>query len=68
MNAPLSTDLVPAWAAQPLLERLKTCRVMLYQHGMLTESERAKVDQRIDRLESRLANERVDAEEALRRG
>ena len=44
-------NLVPAWAPQPLIERLKTCRVMLYQHGMISESERARIDARIDKRE-----------------
>lgn len=50
----MTNDLVPAWNAQPLIERLKTCRVMLYQHGMLTDSERKRVDQRIDKREATL--------------
>jgi len=50
----LPNELVPAWYAQPLIERLKTCRVMLYQHGMLTDSECKRVDQRIDKREATL--------------
>lgn len=49
-----TTDLVPAWQAQPLIERLKTCRIMLYQHGMLTDAERKKLDRRIDKREAQL--------------
>lgn len=52
MTSRSEQKLVPAWAAQPLIERLKTCRVMLYQHGVLSESERAKVDARIDKMEA----------------
>jgi hypothetical protein len=49
-----STDLVSAWPAQTVIERLKTCRIMLYQHGMLTDSECKRVDQRIDKREATL--------------
>lgn len=41
---------VPAWPATSLAERLIHCRVMLYQHGVLTASEKDRADQRIDKL------------------
>lgn len=41
---------VPAWPATCLAERLIHCRVMLYQHGILTDAEKDRVDVRIDKL------------------
>ncbi len=48
----IPNDLVPAWNAQPLIERIKTCRVMLYQHGFITDAERERIDKRIDKHEA----------------
>lgn len=56
----MSDKYVPAWNAQPLIDRLKTCRVMLYQHGMLTDTERKRVDQRIDKREAQMGNQDVE--------
>jgi hypothetical protein len=41
---------VPAWPATSLAERLIHCRVMLYQHGILTDAEKDRADARIDKL------------------
>lgn len=59
MNSPVTNEDVPAWSAQPLIERLKTCRIMLYQHGMLTDSECKRIDQRIDKREAQTALEQT---------
>lgn len=41
---------VPAWPATSLAERLIHCRVMLYQHGIITDAEKDRADRRIDKL------------------
>jgi hypothetical protein len=42
-------DLCPAWRAAPLQQRLIACRIMLYQHGLLTDAEMERVDRRLDK-------------------
>jgi hypothetical protein len=42
-----TSDLVPAWPATSLRQRLQECRIMLYQHGILTDAEAGRADQRI---------------------
>ena len=51
----IDQQLCPAWPAQPLFERIKTCRIMLYQHGLITDAECARIDQRIDKREAQTA-------------
>lgn len=41
---------VPAWAECSLVDRLIICRVMLYQHGILTDAEKDRADRRIGKL------------------
>jgi len=45
-------DRAVPWPDEPLIRRLVKCRVLLYQNGLLTESEMRKIDARIDRLSS----------------
>lgn len=41
---------VAAWPEATLADRLYDCRVMLYVHGILTDAERERADQRIEKL------------------
>lgn len=47
---PTKEKKVPAWPATSLAERLIHCRIMLYQHGILTDAEKDRADQRIDKM------------------
>lgn len=38
-----------AWPDEPMARRLAKCRALLYQNGMLTQSEMEKIDKRLDR-------------------
>lgn len=59
------SDDVPAWPAAPLLQRLKECRIMLFQHGILTFHEADQADKRIDRLEANLKRGPVPGERCV---
>jgi hypothetical protein len=43
----MTDPVVPAWPAATVQDRLIECRIMLYQHGMLTDAEMSRIDQRI---------------------
>ena len=53
-------DRGPACPEEPLIRRLVKCRVLLYQEGLLTESEMKKIDTRIDRRAAELRGESED--------
>ena len=61
MSTPQSNEkqLCPAWPPQTIFERLKTCRIMLYQHGFITDAECARIDKRIDKREAQAALKEV---------
>lgn len=44
-----SKDEVPAWEAAPLLQRLRECRFMLYQHGILTDAQSDRAEEKINK-------------------
>jgi hypothetical protein len=49
---------VPKWPRERLADRLLTCIAMLSIHGLMTDTEKAKVKQRLERAILESAKER----------